>query len=508
MLRRRFRRLSGHRYVLSSVPEQAGGLFFEKSIPAAAHWNPADNSFQFLNRWYTFGERVDWKFDQYGKLWTYNLQYFEYLLAPAVTAAEGERLILDFIAALPRRPEALEPYPISLRLLFWTRFLTQHNIQNPEIDASMYAQAYILADNIEYHLLGNHYLENGFGLLFAAYYFRDVVLYKKARAIVQSELSEQVLSDGAHYERSPMYHAILLYRLLDALNLTQHNPGCFGADLLPLFREKAGLMLSWLAQISTHAGDLPAFNDTAPDIAPASANLLHYGARLGIQPAETPLGESGYRVLQNAVFQCIIDVGDVGPDYIPGHAHCDTLSVELYHKGMPFLVNTGISTYDKNERRQYERSTAAHNTVQLNGVEQSEVWGGFRVARRAYARVLEDMAGSVKATHTGYDRLGLRHVRGVDMRENGLKILDEIQTPQGQPAMADAVAYFHLAPKVEVLEEGAGFIRTNRGRLEFTGYESIKIETYRYAAGYNLLLPARRVVVRFREHLEIAMSDK
>lgn len=500
--------MSGYRYALGRTPEHSGGLQLAPSIEAARHWNPADNSFQFLNRWYTFGEQPDWHFAQYGKLWTYNLHYFEYLLAPGITAAEGERLIQSFIAALPRTPEALEPYPISLRLLFWTRFLTQHNIQNPEIDALMYAQAYILADNVEYHLLGNHYLENGFGLLFAAYYFRDAVLYEKARTILQSELAEQVLPDGAHYERSPMYHAILLYRLLDGLNLIQNNPEIFKAALKPLFEEKAGKMLSWLAQISTPAGDLPAFNDTAPDIAPTSVALLQYGARLGLPAAEIPLGNSGYRILQNPVFQCIADIGDIGPDYIPGHAHCDTLSFELYRDGMPFLVNTGISTYDKNERRQYERSTAAHNTVQLNGVEQSEVWGGFRVARRAYARVLEDTASRVKATHTGYDRLGFRHVRCFEMTENGLTILDEIQTPQGKPAIADATAYFHLAPKVEILEEGTGFIRTNRGLMTFKGYESIKIEAYRYAAGYNLLLPARQVLVRFREHLEIGLSDE
>ena len=82
---------------------------------------------------------------------------------------------------------------------------------------------YILLDNLEYHLLGNHLLENGFSLLFGAYYFQDENLYKKAKEILEKELNEQILDDGAHFELSPMYHQLMLFRVLDCINLVKHN---------------------------------------------------------------------------------------------------------------------------------------------------------------------------------------------------------------------------------------------------------------------------------------------
>ena len=78
-----------------------------------------------------------------------------------------------------------------------------------------------------------------------------------------------------------------------------------------------------------------------------------------------------------------IDFGKIGPSYQPGHAHSDTFNFELIKNGNPFIVDTGVSTYEKNERRQIERSTSSHNTITIGDYEQSEVWGGFRVAKRA-----------------------------------------------------------------------------------------------------------------------------
>ena len=80
----------------------------------------------------------------------------------------------------------------------------------------------------------------------------------------------------------------------------------------------------------------------------------------------------------------LIDVAKIGPDYLPGHAHADTLSFELSLYGKRLLVNSGISRYGTSLIRQFERSTEAHNTVAIDNKNSSEVWSGFRVARRAY----------------------------------------------------------------------------------------------------------------------------
>ena len=80
-----------------------------------------------------------------------------------------------------------------------------------------------MLNNLEYHLLGNHLLENGFSLLFGAYYFQDETIYKIAKKIVVSELEVQILADGSHFELSPMYHQILFHRVLDCIQLIKLN---------------------------------------------------------------------------------------------------------------------------------------------------------------------------------------------------------------------------------------------------------------------------------------------
>ena len=85
---------------------------------------------------------------------------------------------------------------------------------------SLYEQALWLEKNIEYHLLANHYFKNGKALIFAGMYIagQDAERWlKKGRQIIASELEEQILPDGGHFERSPMYHAMILEDCLDIL---------------------------------------------------------------------------------------------------------------------------------------------------------------------------------------------------------------------------------------------------------------------------------------------------
>src|SRR5207248_1950066 len=119
------------------------------------------------------------------------------------------------------------------------------------------------------------------------------------------------------------------------------------------------------------------------------------------------------------------DAGPVGPDYQPGHAHADTLSIECSYRAERLIVDPGTFSYDRDARRNYDRSTAAHNTVSVDGQNSSEVWHIFRVGRRAYPRDVEVVLGSdsfrASASHDGYDQLPgrPRHWRQVEVRAQG-----------------------------------------------------------------------------------------
>ena len=361
-----------------------------------------ENSFTFLNISHSFSDKINWNINQFGKLWTYNLNYFDFLNQENISKETGLQLIQDFIKNDAILKDGKEPYPISLRGINWVKFLSNNQVKDELINNTLYFHYCILFKNLEYHLLGNHLLENAFSLLFGAYYFQDEKLYNKSKNLLISELNEQVLKDGAHFELSPMYHQIILLRLLDSIQLIKLNSEWKKDDLLSFLELKASLMISWLCNITYKNGDIPMVNDATFNIAPNSKKIFTYAKHLGINSQDIPLSDSGYRKINSNNYELLIDVGNVGPSYQPGHAHSDTFNFELIKDGNPIIVDTGISTYEKNAIRQYERATHSHNTVKIGSKEQTQVWGGFRVAKRAKITHLIEKPNLIEASHDGY----------------------------------------------------------------------------------------------------------
>ncbi|MFX4233905.1 heparinase II/III domain-containing protein [Aliarcobacter butzleri] len=445
-----------------------------------------DNEFTMLNLSKKFNDKIDWNFSEYGKLWTYNLTYFEYL-----KEKENISLIYDFIENISSIKDGLEPFPISLRGINWIKFLSKHQIKDRNIDDNLYAQYYILIDKLEYHLLGNHLLENGFSLLFGAYYFQNEVFYKKAKKILTKELDEQILDDGAHFELSPMYHQLMLFRVLDCINLVQNN-NWKNKDLLMFLEGKASLMLGWLQNISYQNREIPLFNDSANKIAPTSVKLFDYASRLNINTVVKNLNESGYRKITKENYECILDIGEIGASYIPGHAHADTFNFELYIKEKPFIVDTGLSSYNIGKQRNIERSTKAHNTVEINNENSSEVWGGFRVANRANIIELIEKEDLIKATHNGYKKkFSILHTREWKFEEDKIIINDTLNKK------CQAIARLHFYPNIiesEILN------KINLEKLEY------KIQNYDYASEFNKTIKALVLEIRFKKELKLEIN--
>lgn len=435
------------------------------------------NSFTFLNLVHTFSDKIDWNFPNYGRLWTYNLNYFEFLNQKDISVDDGLKLIDEFIKNFDNNTTGLEPYPISLRVMNWIRFFTTNNINNQSYNGYLFAQLQLLRELKEYHLLGNHLLENGFAFLFGAYYFNDFTLYKDAKSILVPELKEQILKDGAHFELSPMYHNLMTYRVLDCYNLVSNN-NLFDKELLSLIKERSEIMLGYIEKITFRNGKIPLMNDAAFGIAPSSNELLEYAKRLGLNVRKCRLSDSGYRKFEAESYELVFDIGVVGPTYQPGHAHADTFSFEMHINGRPVTVDCGTSTYEVNETRYYERSTRAHNTVTINNENSSEVWAGHRVGRRANVQLLIDEHDHVKAKHNGYKkRFGVDHVREVIATDKGVTIADDINGKTG-------IAHFHFAPN-EVIEIVGNEVIASDYKIVFTGYNSIDKTVTHYSPEFN-----------------------
>ena len=413
--------------------------------------------FSFLNLEHEFS---GWDYTGNGMLWAYNQNYFDWINQSGFSETEGCKWIDSFITDLPGNKVGLDPYPIALRSMNWVKFFCRYpNTATRERLDSLYSQLRLLERKLEYHLLGNHLLEDAYALFFGASYFNDVRLKSKATRLLKEQLKEQILPDGAHFEQSPMYHCILLERLLDCINIAN-------SEICKDLKIVAVKMLGHLGSMVWADGSIPMLNDSANGVAPIPEQLFDFARRLGLTWKAVPLQECGYRRLVGEHQEAFVDVGNVTASYQPGHTHADTFNYELRIDGKPFIVDTGISTYNKNERRQLERSTKAHNTVSVDGKDSSQVWGGFRVGRRACIRnvrcVEENGRSEVEASHNGFGRPCYRRF---EMSGKSFTVEDKYE--------GDAVSYIHLA-------EGA-----DETRIIIEGAERIESNPWRYSTEYN-----------------------
>lgn len=463
-----------------------------------------DGCFDFLNISAPF---VSWNDISHGMLWTYNLNYMDWLLQEDLTFDGGAMWIDRFIADLTDNHIGLDPYPTALRGINWIKFISRHydKIDEERLSVwndSLYSQYVHLNRNLEYHLLGNHLLEDACSLFIASIYFSDRKLYKKSSKLLLKQLSEQILSDGAHFEQSPMYHCVLLDRLLDCCNFSFNNIKHDGQERMNVFlRDMAVKMLGHLEAILYSDKSFPLFNDSAVGISPEPMQIFSYAKRLGLVWEKIPMNEVGYRYMGNENMEMFADVGNVMASYQPGHTHADTFSFELRVNGSPFIVDTGISTYDKNARRQYERGTSAHNTVQVDGEDSSQVWGGFRVGSRAKVNIITDTDTELKAVHFGYGR-SKPHSRTFAIDEDCLHITDEL------PQMLSALNHIHLAHDVKIIEVLPNFISTDLADISFDGATRIELDDEFVSEKYNVLKQSKTVVVHFVGKMNYCIKAK
>lgn len=492
---------------LISSPSNLPSLELIESIPARKSYL-GNNEFFFLNQKFKFGNGIDWNYKEFGKLWGYNLNYFDFLHQEDMDLKESTKLLDSFCKEPHRIQEGAEPYPISLRGINWIKFFTFKKVRTDVYDSLTYSHYRHLSNNLEYHLLGNHLLENGCSLLFGAYYFGSRAFYKKAYRILERELKEQILSDGAHFELSPMYHQILLFRLLDCVNLVKNNSHGWIEEsyLNDLLVNCSSKMIGWLEEVTFSNGDIPMVNDSAFDIAPTTSQLIHYAKRLQLKSHKTMLCDSGYRMIRTSSYELFIDIGNIGPDYIPGHAHSDTFNFLLYIENKPFLVDTGTSTYDRTDQRILERSTASHNTVKVDDLEQSEVWASFRVGRRAKIVRVEQKESTVSGIHDGYKFLGIEHQRSWHWSETQLVIIDEVVETNSETTCE---AHFHFHPGVidfDVYENGK--VKVDSVYFHFADTKKCLIAEYEYCIGFNNLQKAKKLVVPFTKQLTTTIDVK
>jgi hypothetical protein len=445
-------------------------------------------SVSFLNLEKSFSEdSLDWSFADYGMLWTYNLNYFDWLHQSGISKEQGLETLSQFYSTpAEKNPIILHPYPSSLRIINIAKFISKRGIQEDWLYRELVSDLKVLIGRLEYHLLANHLLENAFALFIGGLITKQQEFTRAGKKLLVVELREQILKDGMHFERSPMYHLIILERLLDALNFAKAD----GDDIESVLQLYAVRMIGF-AKNWEDIERMPLMQDSTYDIALPVPVILEYAKRL--LGSDYPymcsdLKDSGYRRLNAGNLSLFANVGSIAPSYQPGHAHADELNFELFYKGIPIIVDTGVSTYEKNNKRLLERSTRSHNCVVVKG-NSSDVWSGFRVGRRASVNIIRDEDQYLTAEHNGYGTLVSRSFDSTTSAQ--MTITDKLIVQSTSNGFC-AKGYLHLHPDVsfEQLDETT-YLINNQIELMFQGDNynpiTVEIENYSYAKGYNRL---------------------
>jgi hypothetical protein len=456
-------------------------------------------TFEFLNQKKIFSEKINFNFIEFGRLWNYNLQYADYLLDESHLVRERESHLFEITRDVINNTIRLEPYPVSLRIINTILFISKHNIESKSINNSLRRQINFLKNNKEYHIDGNHLLENLISLSIASIALQEVGYIHKNSIELEKVLSEQIVEDGGHYERSPMYHNIILYRLLILYHVLLHNNG--SQPHIQFLKNTLTRMLAWIKKMQVTHSTFPHFGDSTSNIMDEISEIEKMANENGIFYTDIPFSDSGYRKYDKNNILCYINFGNISPVYQPGHSHSDIMHYVLYKNLSPIIVDTAISTYDDCERRLFERSTHAHNTVSLQDQSQSELWSSFRFAKRANLEILIDESDTLEGLILFADRT-MKHKRKMHFEINQCTILDEIIVG------AYGISYIHFDHTLTdiVLHENHVEVKDQNISIYIFQYADIQLEEYQQAVAFNSLRKSTRIAIRFTHKLETRIT--
>ena len=414
-------------------------------------------SFEFVGHADHVGWPPTWNAASVSLLWEYHLHYFDWIWA--LDYDDAKEAVSSWIEQHPHTIQATgwQPYPTSLRIMNWIPFFFGQHIAAIHGDTgfkemlyeSLFRQTCWLESHIETHVMGNHLMDNAAALIVAGSCFSG----KEARRwqtrgcrLFRDQVHEQMLPDGMHFERSPMYHMRMLYLLQYVMAVA---PSELRNELDAfLFRARRALV-----HLLHPDGSIALLNDSTfgqymNPIEGLPINKAEFG------PWSLPdAGYFGFRSSDGTYIVC--DAGKFGPDYQPGHAHGDIFSFELSVCGKRVIVDSGVFDYGDGEERQYCRSTRAHSTIEINGKDQGEFWGAFFVGRRGRPHEVEwhpTPAGfSLSGWHDGYRWMKGRpiHKRRFDYDAGAVRISDEVTADTD----VSAASRFHLHPDCRVTRD-------------------------------------------------------
>jgi len=358
------------------------------------------------------------------------------------------------------------------------------------------ADAAALARTPEWDVRGNHLVANGAALVRAGAALRGAGARRWAalgNAVLTACAREQVLADGVHYERSPVYQGLVLEHLLVALETAAAR----GVPPPRGIEEAAVRLAVGLQELVLPDGALVRWRDGAPGLALPLERLVAWAAR---RAGPLPAPRTGSRAFPAAGF-AIVEAGRDAvtlvaappcPPDLPAHGHADALAYEVVLGGVRVVAGAGTAAYGAGPDRDRDRRPGAFAGLLVDGEAAADPYGAFRVGRRGWARHLE--TGTRRGWGWACAHAGFPRATGVVVRRcvartprGAVVVLDEV-AGRGAHALTYAAP---LGPDLAARVEAGGAVVTGRGvvcRLVVDG-GPVRTEDGGYAVALGARVP-------------------
>lgn len=356
-----------------------------------------------------------------------------------------------------------------------------HLVRRAEVFRALVALAGSHAVLIErrlslYSSAGNHTIAEAAGLVYAGTLFTELPAAarwkRRGLQLLEAEMPRQVLDDGGGLEQSFSYLRFITELAELVVALLRHRDEAPPAGLV----DRTVRARRFLHAVADEAGKLPAVGDSDD----GHALCPWYRAPETATPPPAPcrtLPVSGYSLLRAhgpPPLRILFDHGPLGMPPAFAHGHADALSILLWQGQSEVLAETGTFTYTGPPQwRRYFRSTAAHNTVMIDGADQAHQVSAFMWSAPFRCELLkaEEQGGVCRmlARHDGYRRRGIVHWRGLSVRPDGRLLVWDHIAGSGRHA---ATLSWHIAVPVQAESDrwrlGASLI------LEIEGAQAVR----------------------------------
>jgi hypothetical protein len=367
-----------------------------------------------------------------------------------------------------------------------------------------------------YSSANNHLIGEAAGLFIAAVTWpcwpQARAWQTEAKAILEREALLQNAPDGVNLEQAVSYQRFELELLLLAWLAGKAN----GQAFPPAFESRIEAMIEYVASIMDAGGNVPMFGDSDDAVVVQLAHgpgfcgyrsLLATGAllfqrgdfkakagrlddrtrwligedadvafrRLNRTSAPLPVTQAfpagGYYILgcdfeTGNEIRLVVDAGPLGYQTIAAHGHADALAFTLSVGGVEFFIDPGTYAYHTQEPwRRYFRGTAAHNTVRVDGKDQSKAGGNFMWVTKARAGCAAWSSGAERDVfegwHDGYLRLDdpVLHRRRITLDKRTRRIvIEDMLEMKGTHAIE---LFFHCSERCRVARSPHGYVVTH-----------------------------------------------